>query len=144
MERTEIKLCNPQQAHKEIMELWPLIKSHLMSGTQLVLEVRGQKRTADQNKMLHSILKDLSEQVEWFGKRLTSDGWKIMLTGHLAGVELVPNLDKNGFVSLTRGNSTSKMTRKEMSDLFELAWSFGNENGVKWSPTSQGRLIHDP
>jgi len=125
MERTEINLCNPQQAHKEIMGLWPLIKSHLMAGTQLVLEVRGQKRTTDQNKMLHSILRDLSE-------------------GHLAGVELVPNLDKNGFVSLTRGNPTSKMTRREMSDLFELAWSFGNEKGVKWSPTSTGRLKNDP
>jgi len=141
MDRVKVQLLNPQQAHQVLAgTVWPAVKSHLMAGTQLVLEVRGMTRTDAQNRMMHSILKDLSDQVEWFGKRLTPDGWKNMLTGHLAGVELVPNLEGNGFVSLTKGKPTSAMTRREISDLFELAWSFGTEKGVQWSPTSQGGL----
>jgi hypothetical protein len=141
MDRVKVQLLNPQQAHQVLAgTVWPAVKSHLMAGTQLVLEVRGMTRTDAQNRMMHSILKDLSDQVEWFGKRLTPDGWKNMLTGHLAGVELVPNLEGNGFVSLTKGKPTSAMTRREISDLFELACSFGTEKGVQWSPTSQGGL----
>ncbi len=144
MDRVKVELTSPQQARQMLTStVLPAIKAHLMAGTQLVLEVRGMTRTTGQNAMLHSILRDLSEQVTWFDRKLSPDGWKHMLTGHLAGVDLVPNLDQNGFVSLTKGKPTSSMTKREISDLFELAWSFGSEKGVKWSPTSQGRLTHD-
>jgi hypothetical protein len=144
MDRIKVKLLNPQQARAVMTEtVLPAIKAHLIAGTQLVLEVRGMTRTTEQNAMLHSILRDLSEQVTWFDRKLSPDGWKHLLTGHLAGVELVPNLEQNGFISLTKGKPTSSMTKREMSDLFELAWSFGADKGVKWSPTSQGRLTHE-
>ena len=141
MDRVTVALENPQQAHQVLSSIvWPAIKAQIMAGHKLVLELRGMTRSTEQNRMLHSILKDLSDQVEWFGKRLTPEGWKHMLTGHLEGVELVPNLSNTGFVSLTKGKPTSSMTKREMSDLFELAWAFGSERGVKWSPTCQGRL----
>lgn len=141
MDRVKVELTNPRQAHQMLTHtVWPAIKANIMAGNQLVLEVRGMTRTDAQNRMMHSILKDLSDQVEWFGKKLTPDGWKNMLTGHLAGVELVPNFDGTGFVSLTKGKPTSSMTKREISDLFELAWSFGSDKGVQWSPTSQGGL----
>jgi hypothetical protein len=144
MDRVKVELTNPQQARQMLTStVLPAIKAHLMAGTQLVLEVRGMTRTIEQNRMLHSILSDLSAQVEWFGKHLTPEGWKHMLTVHLAGVDLVPNFDGTGFVSLTKGKPTSSMTRKEMSALFELAWAFGSDRGVIWSPTSQGRLTHE-
>ena len=144
MDRVKVELLNPQQAHVILSQtVWPAIKAHLMAGTQLVLELRGMTRTIGQNRMLHSILTDLSKQVEWFGKHLTPDGWKHLLSGHLAGVDLVPNFDGTGFVSLTKGRSTSEMTKKEISAMFELAWAFGSEREVTWSPTSQGRLTHE-
>ena len=144
MDRVKVELTNPQQAHQMLTQtVWPAVKAQLMGGTQMVLEVRGMTRTDSQNRMMHSILRDLSEQVTWFDRKLSPDGWKHLLTGHLAGVELVPNLDGNGFVSLTKGKPTSSMTKREISDLFELAWSFGADKGVKWSPTSQGRLTHE-
>ncbi len=144
MDRVKVELTSPQQArHVLTQTVLPAIKANIMAGTPLVLEVRGMTRTDAQNRMMHSILKDLSDQVEWFGKKLTPDGWKNMLTGHLAGVELVPNFDGTGFVSLTKGKPTSSMTKREISDLFELAWSFGSDKGVQWSPTSQGRLTRE-
>lgn len=144
MDRVSVELINPQQAHQMLSNtVWPAVKSALMAGTQMVLEVRGLTRTIEQNRMLHSILNDLSKQVLWFDRRLTPEGWKHLLSGHLAGVDLVPNFDGTGFVSLTKGKPTSSMTRKEMSAMFELAWAFGSERGVQWSPTSQGRLTHE-
>lgn len=144
MERVTVELLNPQQArHMMTQTVLPAIKAHLMAGTQMVLEIRGMTRTTEQNRMLHSILKDLSDQVKWFDRHLTPEGWKHLLTGHLAGVDLVPNFQGTGFVSLTKGKPTSSMTKREMSDLFELAWAFGSERGVKWSPTSQGRLTNE-
>lgn len=144
MDRVRVELINPQQAYQMLVgTVWPSIKANLMTGTQMVLEVRGMTRTNEQNAMLHSILKDLSDQVKWFDRHLTPEGWKHLLSGHLAGVDLVPNFDGTGFVSLTKGKPTSSMTKREMSAMFELAWSFGADKGVKWSPTSQGRLTHD-
>lgn len=144
MERVKVELSSLDQAEQVLdRTVWPAIKASLKGGKGVVVEVRGMTRTTEQNAMLHSILKDLSDQVEWFGKHLTPEGWKHMLTGHLAGVELVPNLDGNGFVSLTKGKPTSSMTKREISDLFELAWAFGTDKGVKWSPTSQGRLTYE-
>lgn len=144
MDRVTVELLNPQQAHQMLTHtVWPAIKANIIAGTQMVLEVRGMTRTTEQNRMLHSILKDLSDQVKWFDRHLTPEGWKHLLSGHLAGVELVPNFDGTGFVSLTKGKPTSSMTKKEMSAMFELAWAFGSERGVKWSPTSQGRLTNE-
>ena len=37
------------------------------------------------------------------------------------------------------GQRTSKMTVREMKDLIDLAYAFGNERGVEWSRTSLGR-----
>ena len=72
MDRVKVDLLNPAQAHKVLSEtVWPTVKAHLLAGQQLVLEVRGMTRTTEQNAMLHSILKDLSEQVKWFDRHLT-------------------------------------------------------------------------
>ncbi|MBO9332678.1 hypothetical protein GHR37_26390 [Achromobacter xylosoxidans] len=46
---------------------------------------------------------------------------------------LIHQLSKSG------GQRTSKMTVREMKDLIELAYAFGNERGVEWSRTSLGR-----
>jgi len=144
MERLKVKLSSLEQAEQVLCRtVWPAITASLKGGKGVVVEVRGMTRTTEQNSMLHSILKDLSDQVKWFDRKLSPESWKHLLTGHLAGVELVPNLDGNGFVSLTKGKPTSSMTKKEISDLFELAWAFGTDQGVKWSPTSQGRLTYE-
>ncbi|MTV47312.1 recombination protein NinB, partial [Streptococcus pneumoniae] len=77
-----------------------------------------------------SCLTDLSKQVEWFGKRMTPDGWKNWITGHLNGQELHPNIDGTGFISVTRGASTSGMTIPEMIAVIDLCHAFGADKEV--------------
>lgn len=144
MDRVRVELINPQQAYALITAtVWPAIKAHLMAGTQLILEVRGLTRSQQQNNLMWSCATDMSHQVKWFGKKLKPEGWIRFITAHLNGQELVPNMDGTGFVSLEKGKSTSDMSIKEMTAVIELMHAFGADQGVKWSPTSQGRLTYD-
>jgi hypothetical protein len=88
-------------------------------------------RTLDQNARLWASLTDVSQQVNWYGKKLTPEDWKHIFSSSLRKLEVVPNLDGTGFVAL--GLSTSRMSKRELSDLIELINAFGAENGVIWT-----------
>lgn len=130
-----VKLYNPQQAHTELMKLWPQMKAALQAGHKLELTIKREKRSLDQNALFWSVLTDLSKQVKWYDQTLTKEEFKDLLTAGLKKQKAVPGID-GGFVML--GTSTSAMTKEEMSDLITLAHAFGDERGVKWSPTSIG------
>lgn len=88
-------------------------------------------RNLDQNARMWAQLHDISEQVDWYGKKLTPEDWKHVFSASLRKLEVVPNLDGSGFVAL--GISTSRMSVREMRDLIELMLAFGAERGVEWS-----------
>ena len=93
------------------------------------------RRNLDQNARMWAMLADISGQVDWYGKRLTPEDWKHVFSSSLRRLEVVPNLDGTGFVAL--GLSTSRMSKREMSDLIELMFSFGAERGVNWTEPRQ-------
>ena len=132
MTHIRTKLHNPQQAHAAITSAYQSVKPWLMAGRKFDLTVKPDTRTAAQNRLMWDCLTALSEQVLWFGKRLTEDGWKDFITGHLHGQELVPNMDGTGFISLNGGRSTSSMTIGDMNAVIELALSFGAREGVRF------------
>ncbi|CAB5657166.1 NinB protein [Aeromonas hydrophila] len=101
----------------------------------LVLEIKEMTRSLAQNSMLWACLTDISEQVNWHGRKLSKEDWKHVLSAALYQQDVVPNIDGTGFVVL--GKSTSKMTVREMRDLIELAQSFGAQQGVKFGDESR-------
>ena len=95
------------------------------------VEVKGERRTLDQNSRLWAMLTDVATQLEWHGKRLRPDDWKLVFLDALKReVRVVPNLDGNGFVNL--GRSSSDLSKAEMSDLQELIAAFGAQHGVRF------------
>lgn len=128
-ERITLSLFEPVQAHKALMHAWVQAKALLMAGHRLVLEVRPEKRSDAQNRRLWAMLRDISEQVDWYGQKLTDEEWKHVFTASLKRQKAVPGLD-GGFVVL--GQSTSKMTKAEMCELQELMEAFGAEKGVQF------------
>lgn len=88
-------------------------------------------RTLEQNARLWACLGDISAQVDWYGKKLAPEDWKHVFSSALKKMDVVPNLDGTGFVAL--GLSTSRMSKRELSDLMELINAFGAERGVEWS-----------
>lgn len=97
--------------------------------TPLVVTIQERTRTLDQNAKLWACLNDVSEQVNWHGRKLTSEEWKHVFTAALKRQDVVPGID-GGFVVL--GQSTSRMTVGEMRDLIELISAFGAEQGVRF------------
>jgi hypothetical protein len=99
-----------------------------------IVEVKPATRSLDQNARFWALLTDISEQVEWHGQKLKPEDWKHVFSASLKQQRAVPGLD-GGFVVL--GQSTSKMTVREMSDLMEIASAFGAERGVRFSGSEE-------
>jgi hypothetical protein len=125
-----IQLHNPQQGYAAYREAWPKIKDQLQAGKKINIEIKPATRSLEQNSRLWAMLSEISEQVDWYGRKLTEEEWKNVFTAALKKQEVVPGLD-GGFVVL--GQSTRNMTKAEMCDLQTLIEAFGAEKGVRFS-----------
>jgi len=96
---------------------------------EYVCEIKEPTRTTEQNSLLWPLLTEVSKQVDWYGKKLTPDEWKSVFSASLKQQKVVPGLD-GGFVVCAQ--STSKMGKREFSDLIELIFSFGAQKGVRF------------
>lgn len=76
------------------------------------------------------MLAEISQQVDWYGQKLTAEEWKDVFSAAMKRTKVVPGID-GGFVVC--GQSTSKMTKAEMSEMQELMEAFGAERGVKFT-----------
>lgn len=147
MTRHTVTLYNAQQGHAELMRLWSWLKPNLIAGQRMTVEARTEKRSDAQNRLLWSIMGDISRQVQWMvdGKpvKLDLEEWKEVLSAGLRKTQRVAAGIEGGFVML--GQRTSKMGVREMGDLIELAYAFGaqHEPAVQWSRTSLSRDVPD-
>jgi hypothetical protein len=123
-------LINPVQAHKAFGNAWMHAKAMLMAGHKLRLSVKPETRSTAQNSRMWAMLEDVSRQVEWHGRKLSKEDWKHVFSASLKKQDAVPGID-GGFVVL--GQSTSKMTVREMNDLMTLMEAFGAEHEVRFS-----------
>jgi hypothetical protein len=127
-EKMTLRLWQPVQAHQAIATAWAeCVKPMLLAGHRLVLEVKPETRSNEQNKRLWAMLTDISRQVDWYGQKLSPEDWKHMFTASLKKTRAVPGID-GGIVVL--GQSTSKMTKSEMCELQELIEAFASERNV--------------
>lgn len=94
-----------------------------------VIKAGPPTRSLEANAAMWAMLTDISEQIVWHSRKLSQESWKHVFTSSLKKQDVVPGLD-GGFVVL--GQSTSSMTKQEMSDLLELMAAFGANNNVKF------------
>lgn len=94
------------------------------------IEFRASKRTLPQNARLWVGLTCVSEQVDWYGKKLSADDWKDVFSASLRRARVVPGIDPGTYVPL--GMRTSDMSKDEMVALLDLMESFAAERGVKF------------
>jgi hypothetical protein len=92
-----------------------------------IVTVSEPTRSLLQNSRMWATLGDIAKQVDWYGRKLSSEEWKMVLSASLKKQDVVPGID-GGFVVMAL--STSKMTKAEMSELIELAMAFGAQKGV--------------
>jgi hypothetical protein len=97
------------------------------AGTRV--DVKAPRRTPGQNDRMWWLLTQIAQQLDWHGRKLRPDDWKIIFIAALSREsDLVPNLDGSGFVDL--GRSSSDLSKTEMSDLMELIAAYGAQHGV--------------
>lgn len=123
------KLVNAQQAHAAVTAAFQAIKPWLLAGHSFDLTIKPETRSSAQNRRLWAMLADISAQVTWHGQKLSSEDWKHVFSAALNRTRVCPGID-GGFVVL--GQSTSQMTRLEMSEMQELMAAFGAEHDVKF------------
>jgi hypothetical protein len=107
-----------------------MVRRGLPAGP-VVVKLGRPKRSDLQNAKLHAMLGDIAAQVEWYGRKMDKDSWKIMASAVLHRQEPVPAMDGRGFVVM--GKQTRGMTKAEISDMIELLYAFGAEHSVVWS-----------
>ena len=133
-ERITMSLYNAQQAHQAIQTAWHHAKGWLMaSDTRLTLEIRPEKRSDAQNRLLHACLSEISKQVEWAGSKRDVDTWKRLLTAawlRARGepIEMLPALDGHGVDIVFR--RTSQLTKAECAELSEFVMAWAAERGI--------------
>ena len=75
------------------------------------------------------MLTDISTQAEHNGRKWSTDQWKCLFL-HALGREtqFIPALDGSGFIPF--GQSSSDLSKREMTDMIELIFQYGAEHGV--------------
>jgi hypothetical protein len=94
------------------------------------VEFKGPKRSVPQNDLMWSRLTEISENVVWYGQKLSPDDWKDVFTASLRKARVVPGLDAGSFVPL--GMRTSDMSKEEMTALLDLIDAFAAEHNVEF------------
>jgi hypothetical protein len=106
----------------------------------MVVQIAEPKRNLEQNALMWSLLKPISEQVEWqingAVAHLDSEDWKNLLTASFRkeSVRIAPGVD-GGMVLL--GARTSKFSIKEFSEWIEYLYWFCAEKGVVLTPKTE-------
>ena len=136
-ERLTIPLYNAQQGYQAIQTAWKHAKGWLMAGDQrLTLEIRPEKRSDAQNRLLHACLSEISKKVEWAGAKRDVDTWKRLLTAawlRARGepIEMLPAVDGHSVDIVFR--RTSQLTKAECAELSEFVMAWAAEHGVRIS-----------
>ncbi|NIF57512.1 recombination protein NinB [Enterobacter sp. Ap-916] len=101
----------------------------------VTIRISDYKRNLDQNAKFHAMLGDIAAQVNWCGKKLKPEQWKVLLiSGHAVATkqeaELVPGIEGE-YVNIRE--SSAEMSIKRMASLIEYttAWAVGQ--GVKFT-----------
>lgn len=102
------------------------------AGTRVTFQ--RAKRSLPQNDRMWAMLTDVAEQTTHIGKRYTPDQWKVLFM-HACGreVQFLPALDGSTFIPW--GQSSSDLSKDEMSELIDFIAAWGAQHGV---------VFHDP
>lgn len=131
-----VRCFEPVQAHKALQTIiWPSLKAMLLAGHRMVVTVKPETRSLAENAMLHAMLTEIAEQVDWAGQKRDAEVWKRLLTAAWLrargeSVEILPALDGHGVDVVFR--RTSSLTRGECSELIDFIQCWAAEHDVKF------------
>lgn len=128
-----VVMHNAQQGHQVLLRMWEFCKPHLIAGRKLVLTAQEEVRNGSQNALLHALLTEVAEHVEWAGRRRDVETWKRLLVAAWLrargdSVEFLPALDGHGVDIVFR--RTSRLTKAECAELIDFVQAWAADRGV--------------
>ena len=115
---------------------WEKMKPALESGMVLTVEIKQANRSSDQNRLIHSIIHQISSQARHHGSNWDTESWKRLLVDaytreQWSGTsgQVIPNLTGDGIVQL--GLQTRKFTKQQASEFTEWLMAWCAQNGVE-------------
>lgn len=112
-----------------------ILATPLDKDKPVTIRITDYKRNLDQNAKFHAMLADIARQVQWCGKWLKPEQWKVLLiSGHAVATNLeadvLPGLEGE-YVNIRE--SSAQMSVKRMASLIEYttAWAIGQ--GVRFT-----------
>lgn len=111
---------------------WETVGVLLEANDTVCIEVRERKRSDEQNALLHAMLTEVSRKLEFNGKKLSADEWKLVfVSAHAIATgkpaEIVIGLE--GEVINLR-ESTAQMSVKRLSSLIEYIHAYCADKGM--------------
>lgn len=133
-DRLILRLYDLKQAHQAITTAWAYAKDLIAAGHRLTLEIRPEKRSDAQNRLLHACLSEISKRVEWGGSKQEIDTWKRLLMASWCRarneqVTMLPALDGHGVDIVFR--RSSQLTREECAELCEFIMAWAAQQGIE-------------
>lgn len=103
------------------------------AGTRV--EFKGARRSNDQNARLWAHLTDVANQATHNGRKYNTNEWKVLFL-HALGREtqFIMALDNKTFLPF--GQSSSDLSKQEMTALIDFIEAWGAENGVVFHDTA--------
>jgi len=93
------------------------------------IEFKAPRRTLDQNSRLWAVLTDIASQAEHHGRKYPAETWKFIFLSALGReMQFVPALDGHGMIPI--GQSSSDLSKTEMSALLELMEAWASEHNI--------------
>ncbi len=135
MTTLKIRCTDPVQAHKAITgEVWPLVKANLIAGNRMMIEVKPETRSQQENALLHALITQIAAQKQWAGQTLDADTWKRLLVAAWLrargeSAQVFPALDGHGIDVVYQ--KTSTLTRAQCAELIDYVQAWAAQNDVK-------------
>lgn len=110
----------------------------------IIIEAREESRTDKQNRLMWPLLKDLSDQVSWYGEKLEQAEWKDLITVLVSQMQN-PEREQKSAPGINGGRvyfgvRTSQSSKRYMVEVIEAIYWFGTERNVKFSEKSNSRI----
>ena len=110
----------------------------------IIIEAREESRSDKQNRLMWPLLKDLSDQVSWYGEKLDPAEWKDLITVLVSQMQS-PEKEQKSAPGINGGRvyfgvRTSQSSKRSMVEVIEAIFWVGTEHNVKFSEKSNSRI----
>jgi hypothetical protein len=107
-----------------------IVEAVLRAPVGYMVEVGPETRSALQNRLGWPLWTDISNQLVWYGAKRAPGDWKSAMMIGLEGAQWMPGIAPGQLVPV--GLSSSLLSKPKFSELIEITYAFGAEQGVRF------------